>query len=61
MDIPDIPVVYEGWSITIVQDYMKSKSINVCLGQTKKRHQITLKLPTESRDRLKSMYEGHFR
>jgi hypothetical protein len=59
MDIPDIPVVYEGWSITIVQDYMKSKSINV--GQTKKRHQITLQLPTESRDRLKSMYEGHFR
>jgi hypothetical protein len=49
------------WLCALLSFLLLSKSINVCLGQTIKRHQITLQLPTESLYRLKSMYEGHFR
>jgi len=53
MDKPDI---YTTPLLTTVQDYMKSEVVNLWVYDRilKKRHQVTLRIPTTNRDRKKT-------
>ncbi|KAH0687274.1 hypothetical protein KY284_017827 [Solanum tuberosum] len=50
------PVYYSTHVFTTVQDYMKSEAVNIWLydRQSKKRRQVTLRVPTPERDRRKT-------
>jgi hypothetical protein len=52
----DKPVLYNTSYFTTVQDYMRKGSVNILLYDklTKKRRQVTLKIPTEDRDTRKT-------
>lgn len=52
----DKPVFYSLPIFTTVQDYMKSKAVNLWIYDRihKKRRQVTLRIPTEDRDRRKT-------
>lgn len=52
----DLPVYYSIPTFTTVQDYMKSKAVNIWLYDRlhKKRRQVTLRIPTDIRDRRKT-------
>jgi DNA-directed RNA polymerase len=52
----DKPVFYSTPNLTTVQDYMKSKAVNIWVYDRiqKKKRQVTLRIPSEVRDRKKT-------